>query len=587
MKKVLSLAIILGFVIQLTVSPHVSAEIMPYVYKPTVPDTSFAVLALYELGDYDKVLEGCEWLVEIKTPFNSWGYAYGEDHEAKYTAMAIMALIRGESIARGRYRNTINGAAYWLIYKQKPDGSWDDYLDVALGAIALREVLKSGYLDKNMKGLEKQVQEGLSRALLWLELNPPQNDVERIFRDIALGRKDDLKQLKVEGDLEAYRAFGLAYMGERVSLNGNFSTPMTVAMALYATKKQVYLNRLLSMEHFGFWGKLHYRVLDLLDVSRIRGFEDLKHIACPYLNRIPLTEEWQKAVYAHYYVLCSKNPPLPENYSALLPWQVAEIARIKSILGKPYTDAVEYLLAHSTNGTWRDFYNTAYVLWVLKSLNVSYSYNSSLGYLSANLTWMLETKNPKTGKPLYYSVPTYYFSQAAVVFKQFGMEKELDETLRVLRERQYPNGAFAYTQGSVAGITTTARVLWNLQVAGLTEIEPYTRAASYLRKLLYADIPEPRRNNGLIVLKNATFVIVKGSRYVGNSTDEVELDDIDGYVVIYPSKNPLAIDAHPVEGFIALPPKEGGKKGRLYIGIAVMVIALALAIVLKGRKPGK
>ncbi len=97
MKKVLATILIVGFMLSLISSPPlvVSAEIRPYVYEPTVPDTAFAIIALYKMGDYDKVLEGCEWLMAIRTPFDSWGYAYGEDHEAKYTAMAIMALIRG------------------------------------------------------------------------------------------------------------------------------------------------------------------------------------------------------------------------------------------------------------------------------------------------------------------------------------------------------------------------------------------------------------------------------------------------------------------------------------------------------------
>ncbi|WP_367883432.1 hypothetical protein [Thermococcus peptonophilus] len=387
-----------------------------------------------------------------------------------------------------------------------------------MAAIALRELLKSKYVEENMTGLEEQLREGLNRALGWLQVNEPENDVERIFRDIALGGdKDDLEKLTVEGELKAYKAFALAYLGEKVSLEGNFFSPMAVAMALYATGNEKYREELLNMEHFGFWGgKLHYRVLDLLDVSQITGFGELREIACPYLDKIPATEEWQKAVYAHYFVLCSKEPELPENYSALLPpWQVAEVARIKALLGKPYNDAVGYLISTSNNGTWKDFYNTAYVVWVLKSLNVSYDYEKSLHYLSANLTWMLNEKNPKTGEPLYYSIPTYYFSQAAIVFSQFGMSKELNETLKVLRERQYPNGAFAYTHQSVTGITTTARVVWNLEIAGLTNTELYRKGVDFLRKVLYAEIPEVKPE-----MANTTFLMVKDGRYVGNTTGE-------------------------------------------------------------------
>ena len=133
------------------------AQIRPYVYEPTVPDTAFAVLALYKTGDYARVLEGCEWLMAIRTPFDSWGFANGEEHEAKYTAMAMLALMRGENVARGRYLDILNSAAYWLIYKQNPDGSWNDYTDTALALIALREFL-NGYINGNLTGFEKQVE---------------------------------------------------------------------------------------------------------------------------------------------------------------------------------------------------------------------------------------------------------------------------------------------------------------------------------------------------------------------------------------------------------------------------------------------
>ncbi|WP_209476490.1 prenyltransferase/squalene oxidase repeat-containing protein [Thermococcus stetteri] len=567
MRRVLAAILIVGFMLSLISSPLVvSAEIRPYVYEPTVPDTAFSVIALYKTGDYDKVLEGCEWLMAIRTPFDSWGYAYGEDHEAKYTAMAIMALIRGESIANGRYKDVINSAAYWLIYKQKTDGSWNDYLDAAMAAIALKELLKSKYVEENMTGLEDQLREGLNRALGWLQVHEPTNDVERIFRDIALEDREDLEKLKVEGDLKAYRAFALAYLGEKVSLDGNFSSPMTVAMALYATGSEEYREKLLAMEHFGFWGRLHYRVLDLLDVSQISGFEELREIACPYLKKIPLTEEWQKAVYAHYYVLCSKRPLLPENYSALLPWQVAEVVRIKALLGEPYGDAVDYLLSSSENGTWKDFYNTAYVLWVLKSLNVSYDYEKSLRYLSANLTWMLNERDSKTGNPVYYSIPTYYFSQAAIVFKQFRMNRELNETLKVLKERQYSNGAFAYTHQSVTGITTTARVVWNLQTAGLTDTDLYKKGVGFLRKILYAEIPEVKPE-----MANTTFLMVRDGRYVGNSTEKVDTAGLDGYVAIYPSKNPLMIKAVAVKGFSAESP---WREDRIKYAVAITVVGV-------------
>ncbi|MDV3104010.1 prenyltransferase/squalene oxidase repeat-containing protein [Thermococcus waiotapuensis] len=577
MKRILAVVLIL----LAYSSTLASAEIRPYVYEPTVPDTAFAVLAMYKVGEYEKVLEGCEWLMAIRTPFDSWGYAYGEDHEAKYTAMAIMALIRGESVARGRYGDVINSAAYWLIYKQNPDGSWDDYIDTALAAVALKEVLQSKYLNTEMPGLREQLKKGLNRAIGWLELNGPQNDEERIFRDIALGDKNDLKGLKMEGELEAYRAFALAYLGEKVSLSEDFSTPMATAMALYATGEERYKEKLMEMEHFGFWGKLHYRVLDLLDVSRIKGFEELRGTACPYLEEIPLTEEWQKAVYAHYYLLCSRRPELPENYTSLLPWQVAEVARVKALLNKPYSGEVEYLITNSENGSWGDFYNTAYVVWVLKDLNVSYDYEKPLSYLSENLTWMLSEKNPETGDPLYYSTPTYYFSQAAVVFKQFGMNGELNVTLNVLRERQYPNGAFSYTHQSVTGITTTASILWNLQTAGLDNTDLYKRGVDFLRRVLYADLPEIGQE-----VQNATFLMIKGGTYAGNSTGRVNPNGLDGYVMIYPSDNPLTIKAVEVGGFTAESPwaQEKTEYVRVVIVIAGLFLAMYAVIWIENRK---
>ncbi|WP_297505958.1 hypothetical protein [Thermococcus sp.] len=582
MRRFLALGVLILIVFS---SASVSAKIEPYVYSPTVPDISFAVLAFYRTGDYARVLEGCEWLLQLRTPFDSWGYAYGEEHEAKYTAMAMLALMRGENIAHGRYLGVLNNAAYWLIYKQKPDGSWEDYTGTALALLALRE-FRRGYVNKSLSGFGKQVDEAIARATGWLMGTKPKNDMERIFGYLALGKREELEKMKVGGELMAYRAFALAYLGEKVELSGNFTSNVAIAMALYATGNENYREELLRREHFGFWGKLHYRVLDLLSVSKVKGFEDLRDIACPYLGKIRPGNDWEKVVLADYYLTCGERPELPGNISSLLPWQVAEIARIKALLGENYSGEVNYLLSRGKNGVWRDFYNTEYVIWVFRGLNVSYNYSQSIEYLSKNLTWMFE-KDPRTGNPRYYNVPSYYFAYAVIVFKEFGMERELNETLEILRGRQYENGAFPYTQGSVAGITSTAKVAWALQEANLTGTELYKKAVSYLRKLLYADIPEPQEDEGFAVLKNATFVIVKGSSYAGNSTDRVKLGGIDGYVVIYPSRNPLAIEAYPVAGFRALPPKEGGEKGYLYIGIAVIAIALTLAIVLKVRKPGK
>ena len=581
MRKVIVIGL---FLLLIASSVPVSAKIEPYVYYPTVPDTAFAVLALYKTGDYARVLEGCEWLMSIRTPFDSWGYAHGEKEEAKYTAMAMLALMRGENIAHGRYIKTINNAAYWLIYKQKPDGSWNDYLDTALAVIALKEYRK-GYVLENLTGMKKQVDEAISRATGWLMGAQPRDEEDRIFGYLALGKVDELEKMKVSGDLRAYRAFALAYLGKKVELK-NFTSDSTVAiaMALYATGDSSYREELLKREHFGFWGKLYFRVLDLLTVSKVKGFGGLKDVACPYMSKIRPRTEWEKAVLADYYLTCGIKPELPENLSKLLPWQIAETARVKALLGENYSVEVNYLLSTGKNGVWRDFYNTEYVLWVFKNLNVSYNYSKSLSYLSENITWML-TKDPKTGNPRYYSVPTYALARALVVFHEFGMERDLNTTLGILKARQYPNGAFPYTQGSIAGITSTARALLGLQEAGLENTSIYKKGVSFLREVLYADIPTINIESGRVFLKNATFLMIRNSHYIGNSTGAVNTDGLDGYVVIYPSKSPLEIKAYSVNGFRAVPPeeKEGGVT-YVYVTAGVVLLAMAIFAVWVGKR---
>ncbi|QDA32519.1 hypothetical protein FH039_10445 [Thermococcus indicus] len=561
------------------------SQISPYVYEPTVPDTAFAVLALYRAGDYGKVLEGCEWLMQIRTPFDSWGFANGEEHEAKYTAMAMLALMRGENIAGGRYSPTLNGAAYWLIYKQNPDGSWNDYTDTALALIALREFVNGGYINESLTGFEKGVEEAMNRARGWLMGTEPKIDTERIFGYMALGEKEKLREMEVKGELRAYRAFALAYLGEKVELGDDFNSTVALAMALYATGDEKYREELLKREHFGFWGVLHYRVLDLLSVSKVGGFENLRPIACPYLSRIHPTDDWEKVILADYYLLCNETPELPSNLSALLPWQVAELARVKALMGEDYSGEVSYLLSTGKNGVWRDFYNTEYVVEVFRFLNVSHDYSLSLDYLSRNLTWMLETTDSETGNPVYYNVPTYYLAHAVIVFSEFEMEKELNETLGLLAERQYDNGAFPYTQGSVAGITSTARIAWALQRAGLEDTEIHVKAVSFLRNLLYAEIPSPEVAGETASLANATFLLVRDGSYIGNATGKATITGLDGYVVIYPAESPLSITAYEVNGFAAV--KSDGRNEEaayVYIGVGALLVALALVIVRRGRR---
>ena len=579
MRRALSTTLLVVMILSITPLTSGNAQITPYVFEPTVPDTAFSVIALYRIGDYGGVLEGCEWLMALKTPFDSWGYKYGEEHEAKYTAMAMLALMRGENVARGRYSRTLNSAAYWLIYEQNADGSWRDYTDTALALAALREFVEGGYINETLVGFRKQVKEAINRAQGWLMGAEPKTDTERIFGYMALGKREELDNMDVEGELEAYRAFALAYLGEKVEVNGDFNSTVSIAMALYATGKEKYREQLLEREHFGFWGALHYRVLDLLSASKVHGFEDLRPIACPYLSRMHSRGDWEMVVLADYYLLCNETPELPANASSLLPWQVAELARVKAILGEDYQGEIERLLSTERNGVWKDFYNTEYVVETFRFLNVSYDYSRSLEYLSENLTWMLETTDPKTGNPVYYNVPTYYFAHAVIVFSEFGMEGDLNRTLEVLRERQYENGAFPYTQGSIAGITSTARVAWALQKAGLEDSEIYRKSSDFLRKLLYARIPLPKVENGTVELTNATFLLVRDGSYVGNSTGRAEIGALDGYVMVYPSENPLAIEAHPVRGFKENPSGErGAGKSLVYACVAVGIVLLAIIL---------
>ncbi|WP_198300054.1 hypothetical protein [Thermococcus sp. P6] len=578
MKRVLGILFVV-MLIGLSLPPG-SAKIEPYVYTPAVPETSFSVLALYRTGDYDKVMEGCEWLLQMKTPFDSWGVAYGEEHMAKYTAMAMLALMRGERIAEGRYRETLNGAAYWLIYRQNPDGSWEDYTGTALAVISLREFLEGGYIDESLTGFEKQVKEAINRGEGWLISSKAETDEERIFGYLALGKEKELEDMKVEGELKAYRAFAMAYLGRKVGLSGDFNSTLGIAMALYATGNPEYRKELIEREHFGFWGPLRYRVLDLLSVSKVPGFEDLRGIACPYLKKIQPQEDVERVTLGDYYVLCNLTPGFPSNYSKLLPWQVAEMARLKALIGEDYSGEVSYLLKTSKGGIWRDFYNTEYVVWVLRTLKVDHDYNRSLEYLSRNLTWMVLTKDPKTGNPVYYNVPTYYFAHALMVFKEFGMERELNETLRILGERQYPSGGFPYTQGSVAGLLSTSRTLWALHEAGLEGSSLYSRGVSFLRNLIYANLPEVEVRDGRVELANATFLLIRGSRYVGSSNDTAEIGDLDGYVTIYPRENPLLIEARAVEGFKV----SGGKWVGHYVYPAVAIVLAGAALLMVTRR---
>jgi hypothetical protein len=174
-------------------------------------------------------------------------------------------------------------------------------------------------------------------------------------------------------------------------------------------------------------------------------------------------------------------------------------------------------------------------------------------------------------------IPTYYFAYAVIVFKEFGLEGPLNASLGVLSERQYENGAWPYTPDSIAGVTTTATVLWALQQANLTNLEMYRKGFSFLRKTLYARLPLPSRNGTSVSLGNATFILVRNGAYVGNSPSKAEIKGLDGYVAIYPGKNPLYVRSYPVQGFKAESPWGSGSKSN-YVVVVTLIGALLIAM---------
>ena len=571
--KVLAVTLTFLFLLSLPLTSASTVE-KPYVYVPTVPETSLAVIALYRAGDYAPVLEGCEWLMAIKTPFDSWGRVYGAEHEAKFTGLALMALIRGESIARGRYTETINGAAYWLIFKQKPDGSWEDYLGTAIAVAALEEFINSKYVDPNMPRLRDQAKKAVERGRAWLSLHRPKTDAEFAFGAIALRNRDLVEKMNET----AFKYFALSYLGSHPEVPSNYSPkgPLETALLLYATGDEKYLKELLSMEHFGFWGTLRYNPVELLEASYVSGFSEMREIACPYLEQIrpQLRFEWERVVYAKYFLSCGMDVELPNEsaYSSLKPWQIAEIARIKAILGKPYTREVDYLLNHRNGTGWGDFYNTEYVVWVLHDLNVTLDYSPILDSLEMELT---------------NTSPTYYYAYALIVFKEFGRENALNRTLEILAERESPEGGWGYAPGAPAGIKSTSTVLWGLEEAGLFNTYLHRKGWNFLKRALYVKIPVPERSNGALSVENATLLKIRNGEYAGNASSTVEMDSLDGVVYIYTSKNPLAVGAIPVSGFKAESPWRSEK--RQYLILVAIVAALGLSfygIVLfeKGRR---
>lgn len=533
-------SVIIILLISSLFNPVLSEE-APYVLTPSIPYTAFSAIALYESGRYGEALGACQWLSLLQKEDGSFGETSFSKSMPKFTAFSLMALIRCENLARGLYRGNIESAAYWLLYIQNDDGSFGDVVDTAAAVVALTEY----------RG-ELKVGEAIKRGLSWLRGNEGSDDFEELFRLWALGDVEGIKKLDVGGEDGAFKYFALAYLGEAVEVSGDYKTPLGNALALYASRSDFYLRRLLERGTFGFWGFKRYNTAELIDVSRVSGFEDLKPIACSYIDLINPSGDVEKAVFANYLLECGIRPDLSVNESALLPWLVAEVARLKAILGEDYSGEVALLW----ESDWGDFYNTAYVAWVLHSLNVTVP-DSELSKLKEGL---------KEG------YPTYYYASALKTFHDFGMEEEEKRTLSILQSYQNPDGGFGYNANSPSGLRSTALVLQALEYAGV-ENEICEKGRDFLRSALYADIPEAELDGDLLRLQNATFLLIRDSRFAGRAENATSIENLDGVLVVYPSENPLMVKTIPVEGF-------SPAKGALNVEKVALPALLALALIL-------
>ncbi|WP_297534634.1 prenyltransferase/squalene oxidase repeat-containing protein [Thermococcus sp.] len=578
MRKTAALLLVALLILPLS-SGFVRAGYVPYVYTPTIPATALAAIALYKAHDYTYVLEADTWLMRLKTPDGAWAYQYGMAPQAKYTALALMALMRGESIARGLFNRTIHAGVYWLLYKQREDGSFGDYTDTALAVVALKE-----YEDFKYSWIP--VKKAIENGIYYLQTHQPKTTMGMIFGYMALGDLKGLESVDATGVNALYKAFAIAYLtGKNVQISSNLDDPASLALLLYATGDKKYEEELVKSVHFGFWGNLKYQPPDLLEAAQLPGFSDLKPIACPYMLKVKPKFEWEAVVLAKYYVECNQTVDLSNlNFTKLRPWMVAEIARINHILGKPYGREVSYLLKNESNNHWGNFFNTAYVVWVLSSLNVSLNYTSIMNWLASNLT----TK-----------YPNYYYAYALMDFHRFNYTKAFNETFEIIKKRQNPDGAWGYTAGSPDNIKSTAEILKALLNSGLENTTTYNRGYTFLRKFLYANIPEPKTGGGTVELTKARFFVIKDGRLVENTTNSANVGNADGYVMVYPYDHPLVVKAVPVGGFVAVVPwkrplTETGRSGGIsdfylgYIAVTLIVVSvIGLAVVSRRERKGK
>ncbi|WP_099209822.1 prenyltransferase/squalene oxidase repeat-containing protein [Thermococcus henrietii] len=562
MRKMTVVLMIFLILLALT-PPEVAAREVPYVYDPTIPTTALAAVALYKAHEYQYVLEADVWLMKLRTPQGAWAYQYGMAPQAKYTALALMALMRGESIARGLFNKTIHAGVYWLLYKQRKDGSFGDYTDTALAVVALRE-----YEDFAYSWLP--VKKAITNGIYYLQTHTPGTTMGQIFGYMALGDVKDLRKVEASGVNALYKAFAIAYLtGENVQISSPLRDPASLALLLYATGEKRYAKELLNSLHFGFWGVLKYQPPDLLEAATLPGFYDLKPIACPYMLKVQPRFEWEKVVLARYYVECNHSIDLSEiHLQKLKPWMVAEIARLNHDLGKPYEREISYLLDSEEGNHWGNFYDTAYIVWVLSALNITMNYTPVLNWLASNVR---------------DDYPNYYYAYALVDFDRFGMKKALNRTLTILKRHQHPSGGWGYNAESPDNIKTTAEVLRALLETGLSNTETYRKGYEFIRRSLYADIPQPTSTGSVVELKNATFLLIKNGIFYGNTTERMCVNGLEGYVVVYPSTHPLTVSAVPVTGFRAENPWKKPltemwhqkEDNRLYIVYCVAVVLFA------------
>ena len=576
MKRTMAIFLVILLVLPLFYAHPVKGNEVPYVFTPTIPATALSAIALYKVHDYKYVLEADTWLMMLKTPDGAWAYRYGMAPQAKYTALALMALMRGESIARGLFNRTIHQGIYWLMYKQKNDGSFGDYTDTALAVIALKE-----YADFKYSWLP--VEKAINNGLYYLQTHSPKTTMDRIFGYMALGDVKDLENVEATGVNALYKAFALAYLtGKNVEINSSLSDPASVALLLYSTGNKKYEAELLKSVHFGYWGTLKYQPPDMLETALLPGFSDLKPLACPYMLKVKPKFEWEAVVLAKYYVECNHSVDLSHlDLKKLKPWMIAEIARINYILGKPYDREVEYLLKNESENHWGNFFDTTYIVWVLSTLKVKVNYTPILNWLSSNLT---------------DKYPNYYYAYALVDFHRFNYTGAFNETFGIIKKRQNPTGAWGYTAGAPDNIKTTAEVLRALLESGLSNTTTYKRGYNFLRNVFYVNIPQPEVENGVASMKNATFLLIKDGTLVGNVTNEAKIGGLDGYILIYPTKHPLLVNATPVEGFKATSPwkkplveNQRATIGGIYLGyiVAVLVVVTALVGVVLSRRNKK